>query len=87
MIKFPPPRDCKGVKFPGYARGGGGGGGGMLKLRFDRYKSVRHATSEVVICAMLLLFGRQCQLRRIHNSRGIQLLFSVKYLFGEVNIA
>ena len=32
MIKFPPPRDGKGVKCPGYARGGG-----MLKLRFDRY--------------------------------------------------
>ena len=31
-IKFPPPRDGKGVKCPGYARGGG-----MLKLRFDRY--------------------------------------------------
>ena len=30
IIKFPPPRDNKGVKFPGYARGG------MLKLRFDR---------------------------------------------------
>ena len=32
IIKFPPPRDGKGVKCPGYARGGG-----MLKLRFDRY--------------------------------------------------
>ena len=32
IIKFPPPRDVKGVKCPGYARGGG-----MLKLRFDRY--------------------------------------------------
>ena len=32
MIKFPPPRDGKGVKCPGYAWGGG-----MLKLRFDRY--------------------------------------------------
>ena len=31
IIKFPPPRDGKGVKYPGYARGG------MLKLRFDRY--------------------------------------------------
>ena len=31
IIKFPPPRDDKGVKCPGYARGG------MLKLRFDRY--------------------------------------------------
>ena len=29
-IKFPPPRDGKGVKWPG-------GGGGMSKLRFDRY--------------------------------------------------
>ena len=35
IIKFPPPRDGKGVKCPGYARGGGG----MLKLRFDRYIS------------------------------------------------
>ena len=25
IIKFPPPRDGKGVKFSGYARGGGGG--------------------------------------------------------------
>ena len=25
IIKFPPPRDGKGVKCPGYARGGGGG--------------------------------------------------------------
>ena len=33
MIKFPPPRDGKGVKCPGYARGG------TLKLRFDRYIS------------------------------------------------
>ena len=33
IIKFPPPRDGKGVKCPGYARGG------MLKLRFDRYIS------------------------------------------------
>ena len=33
IIKFPPPRDVKGVKCPGYARGGGG----MLKLRFARY--------------------------------------------------
>ena len=32
IIKFPPPRDGKGVKCPGFARGGG-----MLKLRFDRY--------------------------------------------------
>ena len=32
IIKFPPLRDGKGVKCPGYARGGG-----MLKLRFDRY--------------------------------------------------
>ena len=32
IIKFPPPRDGKGVKCPGYAWGGG-----MLKLRFDRY--------------------------------------------------
>ena len=31
IIKFPPPRDGKGVKCPGFARGG------MLKLRFDRY--------------------------------------------------
>ena len=31
IIKFPSPRDGKGVKCPGYARGG------MLKLRFDRY--------------------------------------------------
>ena len=31
IIKFTPPRDGKGVKCPGYARGG------MLKLRFDRY--------------------------------------------------
>jgi len=31
IIKFPPPPDGKGVKCPGYARGG------MLKLRFDRY--------------------------------------------------
>ena len=36
IIKFPPPRDGKSVKCPGYAWGGGGGGG-MLKLRFDRY--------------------------------------------------
>ena len=36
IIKFPPPRDGKSVKCPGYARGGGGG---MLKLRFDRYIS------------------------------------------------
>ena len=36
IIKFPPSRDDKGVKCPGYARGGGGGEG-MLKLRFDRY--------------------------------------------------
>ena len=34
IIKFPPPRDGKGVKCPGYARGGG-----VLKLRFDRYIS------------------------------------------------
>ena len=33
IIKFPPPRDGKGVKCPGFARGGGG----MLKLQFDRY--------------------------------------------------
>ena len=32
IIKLPPPWDNKGVKCPGYARGGG-----MLKLRFDRY--------------------------------------------------
>ena len=31
IIKFPSPWDGKGVKCPGYARGG------MLKLRFDRY--------------------------------------------------
>ena len=31
IIKFPPPRDGKSVKCPGYAWGG------MLKLRFDRY--------------------------------------------------
>ena len=31
VIKFPPPRDGKSVKCPGYARGG------MLKLRFDQY--------------------------------------------------
>ena len=30
IIKFPSPRDGKGVKCPGYARGV------MLKLRFDR---------------------------------------------------
>ena len=35
IIKFPPPRDGKGVKCPEYALGAGGGG--MLKLRFDRY--------------------------------------------------
>ena len=34
IIKFPPPRDGKGVKCPGEW---GGGGGGVLKLRFDRY--------------------------------------------------
>ena len=39
IIKFPHPQDGKGVKCPGYARGGGGGGEGMLKLRFDQYIS------------------------------------------------
>ena len=37
IIKFPPPRDGKGVKCPGCARWGGGG---MLKLPFDRYIKV-----------------------------------------------
>ena len=39
MIKFPRPRDGKGVKCPGYARGGR-----MLKLRFDRYISALSST-------------------------------------------
>ena len=33
-IKFPRPRDGKGVKCPGFARRGRGG---VFKLRFDRY--------------------------------------------------
>ena len=39
IIKFPPPRDGKGVKYPGYARGG------MLKLRFDRYINITNSFS------------------------------------------
>ena len=45
IIKFPPPQDGKGVKCPGYARGG------MLKLRFDRYIKQR---SPSVIAALKL---------------------------------
>ena len=41
IIKFPPPWDGKGVKCPGYARGG------MLKLRFDRY--ISHEFNTIVV--------------------------------------
>ena len=35
LIKFPPFRAGKDIKYPGYA--GGGGSGGVLKLQFDWY--------------------------------------------------
>ena len=41
VIKFPPSRAGKDIKYPGYAPAGGGGGGGMLKLRFDYYITLR----------------------------------------------
>ena len=47
IIKFPPPQDGKGVKCPGYARGGG-----MLKLRFDRYISLEQSEMICLFCSL-----------------------------------
>ena len=53
IIKFPPPRDGKGVKCPRYARGGG-----MLKLRFDRYINVRNTPTSRTMNLKLCKFPR-----------------------------
>ena len=64
IIKFPPPQDSKGVKCPGYARGGGGAG--MLKLWFDQYIYV-HALLIQYSCRKteILIFLKKTILKRI----------------------
>ena len=51
IIKFPPPRDGKDVKCPGYAREGG-----MLKLRFDRYISLYTSTGTGLCITSSVIF-------------------------------
>ena len=73
IIIFPPPRDGKGVKCPGYARGGG-----MLKLRFDRYQ-------EPIILPIHKAVAHS-NWRQKRNGNDPRMPFSLIYFFAPISV-
>ena len=66
IIKFPPPRDGKGVKWLGYAWGRGRGGG-RLKNRFDWYNVATCSWDKQFRLKRKLCFGFWLFVERVYN--------------------
>jgi len=64
IVKFPPPRDSKGVECPGYAWGMPGG---MLKLWFDRYINIESKYFNTCFCLIHKIYSIQTNSVSFHQ--------------------